>query len=262
MATDTAYWFMYMDESGDDGANTARSHWFCQSCIALPMKEWHRAESLVLDFRRTLSKQIGLGVRREIHASEIDRCSGAFSRPQLGRLIEAENRFQLICDILDFINSQLPFTVVNCYIDKRSYLGKNPRTGVRELALDRILNRFRVMWYKEESSNLTVIIHDDGAEGGVRRAVRKLKRYNWITNKSTGLSENMPIDYILEDPMFEASKHNRFLQLTDIVCYALRGHYQSFGRLAKFPQQDLLGRLENVLVREASSHALGVVEVQ
>ena len=257
-----------MDESGDDGANTTRSCWFCQSCIALPMSEWHRADKAILEFRRYLKQEIGLGVRREIHASEIDQNTGSFSRPQLGRVMNEAERYKLLGDILQFINAELPVKIMNCYIDKRSYLAnKSVVCGklspeIREIAIDRILNRFRVMWYKEESSNQAVIIHDDGAEGGVRRVVRKLRSFNWITNPATSLRVNMPLDFILEDPMFQASKHNRFLQLADVVCYALRGQFQRFGRLRRMPQHELLARLDNVIIKQASKHPLGIIEVK
>lgn len=162
---------------------------------------------------------------------------------------------------LRFVNSELPVRIVNCYADKKAFKNKGWSLGLRDVVLDRMLNRYNVMWHKQGTENRAVVIHDDGAEPSVRLVVRRLREYNWIASQKKRLSQNIPLKYILEDPMFVPSRHNWFLQVCDIVCYALRGQYQSFGKLHSFPQKDLLGELDNVLMKEASSHPLGVIEI-
>jgi len=91
-------------------------------------------------------------------------------------------------------------------------------------AYERILNRVNATMKTKKSK--AVLIWDSGKEGEYRRLARKMAVYNPIASKfgkwETGSrTKNIPLDHVIEDPIFKNSAESYFLQIVDFCAYAL-----------------------------------------
>ncbi len=78
----------------------------------------------------------------------------------------------------------------------------------------------------EKNNSFGVLICDEGNENQLTSIVRKMKKENHIPNSSEifGLSRtkrNIPLERIIEDPLFKTSKSSYFIQLSDMLAFSL-----------------------------------------
>lgn len=70
-----------------------------------------------------------------------------------------------------------------------------------------------------------MIFADEGRELEITRVYRKMTVFNPIPSQfgswSEGTTKNMPVQRIIEDPVFKPSHHSFFIQLADCVSFAL-----------------------------------------
>lgn len=260
------YWFIYIDETGDDGVNTAVprcSSWFGLVGVAVRMLRIEDAFNKYRTLRKYNKSSYGIQVHSEYHSYDLVNAKGYFSYNKTGHQLDKQTRFNILKEYFEFTANNIDCKIITLYIDKSTFFRAHPTRDLRDTAIDYLLNRFNVHWYKEQHGrgieNHAVIIHDEGNNNKVRHVVRKLKVFNWITNPNTGLNQNLPLGFILEDALFKESQHSWFLQLADLTGYALRGRFDRFGALKDFELESLLPLLKPVLVLEASKNDLGIV---
>jgi hypothetical protein len=71
-----------------------------------------------------------------------------------------------------------------------------------------------------------LIVADQGREGEIRAAIRRMHRFNHIPSQKGAWDDghrtrNIPVERIIEDPVFRESSKSHFIQLADIVAFAL-----------------------------------------
>jgi Protein of unknown function (DUF3800) len=93
-----------------------------------------------------------------------------------------------------------------------------------ERAFERLLNRINRA--ADARDGYALIVCDRGKEASYTRLVRKMGVYNPIPSQLGAWPEgtatrNIPIERILEDPVFKASERSYFIQLVDFCAYAL-----------------------------------------
>jgi hypothetical protein len=209
--------FFYVDESYD-------TEKFCLSAISIRYIDWKKSYELVRDYRRKLRDQYGLYIRQEIHARDLVAGRGKISP----KIISKRDRARIFCGLLSVIAKLPRVWVFNICLDVNRF------QDVQIEAWDRLLNRIeRTMleadkrWY--ETLRIyrprAMIFSDEGKEMQITGAFRKMGVYNPIPSHygrwATGATKNIPIEHIVEEPIFKKSHQSFLIQLADCVSFAL-----------------------------------------
>lgn len=274
--------FFYVDESFD--ANK-----FCLSAIAIRHFEWRECFSRVRQHRALLKQDHGIFLRKEIHAQEFVSGRGHAA----DRIIGKHARTRIFEGLLRLV-AQLPnVRVINICLDRKG------RNNVQLDAWDRLMNRIERYMLSLEQRELplrrelaaqlpsempekvrhdiearinhyrpvALVFADEGRETEITKALRKMSVYNpipsvlgdWGDGTKT---KNIPVQRVIEDPVFKKSHQSYFIQLADAVAYALlkrevepTPHVKRYGIDRMFD-----ATLTGVCHREASkSDPLGIV---
>jgi hypothetical protein len=195
-------WFAYIDESKDPGK-------FCvYTALITSGDRLASTYQKVKTFRRELSRDHGIYMAYELHAWKFAPGRGRPAR----RTILKDERAEIYRKILQFVVDSQAFVVV-------SSASTNP-----QYALERLVNRInKAAAVKSEHA---LLFFDEGEEAEIRKRLRRMSVYNPIPSKQgtwsyTGQrTRNIPLDRILEDPIFKDSRQSYFIQLADFCAYA------------------------------------------
>ncbi len=125
-----------------------------------------------------------------------------------------------------------------------------------ERAFERLLNRINRTL--QVSDSRAVLICDEGKEVVFTRLVRRMGVYNPIPSSrgvwaDTGeRTRNLPLDRIIEDPLFKRSEQSYFIQLVDFCAYALLRRERPVESKTRYGLDKAFSLLAPVLVTEAS----------
>lgn len=229
----------YVDESYDQQK-------FCLSAIAIRHNQWHDCFRRVQQHRRLLKQDHGIFIRKEIHAHELVGGRGQIAE----RIVNKHTRSRIFHGLLRLVSELPEVLVFNICLDVKG------RHDPQLDAWDRLLNRIeRTMLAAEQRelplrkqllSNLppntttpgdrlqsrllnyaprAMVFADEGRETEITRVYRKMTVFNPIPSQfgawSEGATKNLPLQRIIEDPIFKASHHSFFIQLADCVSFAL-----------------------------------------
>lgn len=102
-----------------------------------------------------------------------------------------------------------------------------------------------------------MLIWDEGKESQHRRLTRRMGVHNPIPSaygmwETGNVTKNIPLEHILEDPVFKPSEQSYFIQLTDFVAYALLRREHPLPSRAKYGLHTAFDVLSPVLVTAAS----------
>ncbi|HEX8410498.1 MAG TPA: DUF3800 domain-containing protein [Thermoanaerobaculia bacterium] len=233
--------FFYIDESFDASK-------FCLSAIAIRHTEWRECFDRVREHREFLKKDHGIFLRKEIHAQEFVGGRGRIA----DRIIGKHARSRIFEGLLNLV-AQLPNVIImNICLDVPG------RKDVQLDAWDRLMNRIERALRGFEETELPlrrelisalppeypdaererldyrvnlfaprgVIVADQGREREITRALRKMGVYNPIPSRigawgDGSRTKNVPVQRIIEDPVFKLSHQSYFIQLADAVAYSL-----------------------------------------
>lgn len=233
--------FFYIDESFD-------AKKFCLSAIAIRHTEWRECFERVRGHRELLKKDHGIFLRKEIHAQEFVSGRGRIA----DRVIGKHARSRIFEGLLSLV-AQLPNVfVINICLDVPG------RKNVQLDAWDRLVNRMEraLLGFEQAEMPLrrkliaslptdypendrgkleyrlnlfrarAVVVADQGREHEITRALRKMGVYNPIPSRigawdDGSRTKNVPVQRIIEDPVFKLSHQSYFIQLADAVAYAL-----------------------------------------
>ena len=233
---------VYVDDSRDERACVF-------SALSIPAETWREAFESVKAFRRTLKRSDGIYVYKELHAWKF--ISG---RGRVGdRVVPKGRRRQIFFDSLRLAASLPGAKLFNAVF--------GPKDDVR--AFERLLNRInRTAQARAEHQGYgghVLVICDQGKEAAYTRLVRKMGVYNPIPSQlgewpEGTLTRNIPIERILEDPVFKASERSYFIQLADFCAYALLRREQPLPSKSQFGIDQAFGLLSAILAREATQY--------
>jgi hypothetical protein len=233
--------FFYIDESFNADK-------FCLSAIAIRHTEWRECFERVRQHRRFLKNDHGVFLRKEIHAQEFVNGRGRVA----DRVIGKHDRSRIFEGLLKLV-AQLPSVfVINICLDVKG------RKNVQLDAWDRLMNRIErtLVGFEEVELPLrrnlvaslpaeypeatrqqlefrlnlfrarAVIVADEGREREITRALRKMGVYNPIPSRigtwdDGSRTKNVPVERVIEDPVFKKSHQSYFIQLADSVAYSL-----------------------------------------
>jgi len=231
----------YIDESGDES-------FVIFSALTIPAAQWRRAFKMIREFRRDLRKSDGIYVHAELHAWKFVSGRGQIA----DRIVPKGRRCQIFKEALQLV-TQLP--------GARLFNAVFP-AGQTERAFERLLNRLNRALVDWDSHS--VLICDTGKEISFTRIARRLHIYNPISSRygiweDTGQPyKNIPIDRIVEDPLFKDSAQSYFLQLVDFCAYSLLQWERSASgkvipRVKRYGLDKTFLILKPILVKEANT---------
>lgn len=225
---------VYIDDSRDEDLCVC-------SALAIPAEQWRMAFQQVRAFRRDLKKHDGIYVYKELHAWKLVSGRGKIA----DRVVPKGRRHQIFRDALALITELPGAQVFNaCFGSKED-----------ELAYERLLNRINRTMKAWDSH--AVLIWDEGKEAQHRRLTRRMGVHNPIPSaygmwETGNVTKNIPLEHILEDPVFKPSEQSYFIQLTDFVAYALLRREHPLPSRAKYRLHTAFEVLSPVLVTAAS----------
>ncbi len=252
---------MYVDESGDIGTTGSPTNYFILSALIFHELRWN---SILIDqiaFRRHLRQSKGLKLREEIHATHF------VNRPGELRRIKRNDRIDILKQSIDWVKNQQDVNVITVATNKA---GKS-KAEVFERTWQALIQRFentirhRNFGGPANPDDKGVVLADRTDDKQLTQLVRKMRRFNPIANVGryySGGFRDIPLDYVIEDPVMRESKNSFMHQMVDVVSYCARQLYEPNKYMQKKGGHRFYHRLHPVLVTQASTvHPLGIVEL-
>jgi Protein of unknown function (DUF3800) len=174
-----------------------------------------------------------------------------------------KQRFEYYREILDFLSQLNQIKIKNVIIHKRKILTS---LDVFEQAWRCFTQRFHNFLatggHLKSSNAFGLLLTDRTHDDQLRRLMRKMRAFNYVPSQfDSSQSRRILVTRILEDPIPRASPHSYFVQMADMVAFALARRSYPRAALRPFNFEKYFEILEPVLLKEASRHdPLGVVQ--
>lgn len=231
----------YVDESYDQTT-------FRLSAIGIRHADWRECFQRVRQHRAVLKQDHGIYLRKEIHAQEFVSGRGHVSTD----LVTKHERSRIFEGLLGLVASLPNVMVVNICLETAG------RTNPQLDAWDRLLNRIERTLLELERRELplrkelltkvpeqvpdttrnalamrlnaykarALIFADQGRENEITKALRKMHAFNPIPSQfgewpGSLKTKNIPVERVIEDPVFKESHQSYFIQLADCVAFSL-----------------------------------------
>jgi len=231
-----------MDDSDEGGLHT-----FC--AVGVPASAWRETFDAIKAWREGLKATDGIYLRKELHATDF-----VAGRGKVGTKIVFKGRrreiFRDALSTLASLQQLMLFAVAN---------------SNQEWAYERLMNRINRTMVAKNSQAL--IISDQGKEAEYTMLMRRLGVFNPIPSRygvwagTQSATRNIPIERIIEDPVFRPSERSYLLQMADFCAFALLRHLRPVT-----PERKHLGLhtafplLEPICFKAANpKHPLGIV---
>ncbi len=254
-------YLMYVDESGDPGLAGSPKNYFALSAIVIHEHSWKDFLVRLNDFRKKLKETTTLKIREEI------RCSDMISKPGPLNRIPRHIRLDIIKKCIDWLNSQPDANVFSVVVNKN-----NSKTNdVFEKSWSTLITRFENTIRSGNfngprvAHNKGIVITDNTDGKKLTAIIRKMRHYNAISNNISMFGSgyrNMPLQYVIEDPVYRDSKHSLIHQMCDVLAYCARAQYEPNAYMKKKEGYNFYKRLTNVSVKHVSHrNEWGIVEL-
>jgi hypothetical protein len=225
----TSMYLIYIDESYD------KTH-FVYSAIFIDAFAWNTYFDHVLKWRKEWFEKYQIPLDFELHATDFvgDRGEFPLNRNKLFRSTlfhEAIGRIELIDNI----------KIINAITQE-----KKKHIRLFEYMLNRINRTLETL------NAYGVLICDEGNENTLTSMVRKMKKENHIPSQvDLDKVRNIPLERIIEDPLFKTSKSSYFIQLADFLAFSLLRNEKPLENSTLDFVRSAFEQLDNSLVKVA-----------
>ena len=242
-------YFMYVDESGDTGLVDSNTDYFILSGLVIHELDWNTLFSDFHEFRRQIFQKYKFKVRDEFHAvvmvngNKAENCN-----------LEKNERFMILRNTIDWIAGKPEISLITVIVKKHGFTSKDE---VFELAWKTLIQRFENTLNgknfngSKNAIDKGIIIADNTDVETIRKIYRKMHVINYIPSYFGG-SRNLPIQFVIEDPVFKDSKQSYFVQLADITAYFTMQHLCPNKFVKRQGAKKYFERLEPVMIKQAS----------
>jgi hypothetical protein len=226
----------YMDDSRDEKLAIA-------TALVIPADRWNEAFAAVRAWRRGLKASDGIYVYKELHATDFVAGRGRIAPKVVGKF----RRSQIFGEALDLV-TQLPGAqLFNCVANNDE----------EDLAYERVLNRLNRTLQPDVWNSYGLLLWDEGKDAEHRKLTRRMRVQNPIPSKygewpQGTMTKNIPLERIIEDPVFKKSEHSYFIQLVDFCAYALLRAENPIASKSKYGIDKAFGRLQSVCFKDAN----------
>ncbi len=223
------------------------------SALLIPDYQWRNCFGVIKNLRKNLKQSDGISIHSEFHAWKF--VSG---RGNLGanKIIGKWRRAQIFKQTLNTISTMPDAKLINVCLsaDKEDW------------AFERLLNR--INRNMQSCNSRALLICDQGKDAIYTRLCRKMGVYNpipsmyggWNDGGANSFSKNIPIEKIIEDPIFKDSKKSYFVQLADFCAYSLLRREHQIASKNAYGLHKAFNELIPICVKEANKKdPLGIV---
>jgi Protein of unknown function (DUF3800) len=258
---------MYVDESGDIGLVNSPTRYFVLSGLVLHELRWQANLDQLINFRQKMKLLYGLKLREELHASHLINQPGELKR------IKRNDRLSIIRALATELGTMQDIQLINVVVDK---LNKPAGYDVFEKAWQALIQRFENTLRNgnfpgqakpqpgqaKPQNDKGMLLPDRTDDKKLKLLLRKMRRYNSVPSRfSEASSRQMPLSYIIEDPLFKDSQDSYLTQCVDLSAYLLQQYFSPNAYMKKTGGHRYFIRLEPVLCKVASSGAYGIVHL-
>ncbi|MCH9845480.1 MAG: DUF3800 domain-containing protein [Alphaproteobacteria bacterium] len=196
-------YFIYIDESYD------KTH-YAYSAIFIDAFQWNNYFDKILQWRKEWYEEYGIPMDFELHAT--DFIGGRGEYPSNRNKTYRATLFHEAIQTIEKIND---LKVINAITDNKKDSFK---------LFEYMLTRINTTLHKKNA--LGVLICDEGNENRLTAIVRRMKKENRVPpdyyHRQKGEPmRDLPLDSIIEDPLFKTSKSSYFVQIADFVAFSL-----------------------------------------
>jgi hypothetical protein len=255
-------YLVYVDESGDDGLRPGGTDWFVISGVIVHESYWNEIFQRFLDLRRNLSRSFSIPQRIAFHATDIVNGHGDFHHSKYG--LNAHDRFDLYRQIIEFLAQLQEIRVLNVCIRKRQI--PSPNAQVFEWAWEKFIQRFQTFLERggsglDTDNDYGFLLTDRTHDVQLRRLMRKLRAFNYVPSMIPGAPRRkLLVTRLLDDPIPRESTQSYFVQMADLIAYALARKVFPRRGLIPYNFETYFDILDPILLKEASrSDPQGVV---
>lgn len=226
---------VYIDDSGDLETSV-------YSAICVRDDLWRDCFGMLKDHRRYLKARFGFFMKKELHATDLVAGRGRISN----RVVTKHERAIIFRESVERV-TQLPDVKILNAISPR-----NRKATLFEYLINRI-NRTLQEWGERG-----ILIIDQGQEVEHTRLLRKMAVFNPIPSQfdvwlDTGaMSKNIPVERIIEDPVFKDSTSSYFLQCADLVAFSLLRKEHQLASRNRYGIHECFDLLDTVLWKKAT----------
>jgi hypothetical protein len=228
---------IYIEDSADEQTSVF-------SALAIPVEQWRACFAAVKQFRRELRRAYGIYVYKELHAWKFVSGRGRIA----DRVVTKSQRARIFLQALEVLARLPGAQLFNACFPK----------GSTEQAFERLINRIERTLVSWDSH--AVLFCDEGKENEITRMVRRMGVYNPIPSQfgiwlDTGAaSKNIPLQRIVEDPVFKKSDQSYFVQLVDFAAFSLLRRERPTDRLKRYGLERAFEKLRPILVTAATRY--------
>ncbi len=225
-------YLIYIDESYDE------TH-FVYSAMFINAFKWNFYFNHLLNWRRDWFEKYQIDLDTEIHATDL-----AAGRGQPHHNRNKEFRANLFCEAIARIEAMEDIKVINAVTSN-----KKKHLQLFEYMLNRINKTL------DATNSFGVLICDEGNENQLTSIVRKMKKENHIPDSLeifglSGTKRNVPLERIIEDPLFKTSKSSYFIQLSDLLAFSLLRNEKPVSSTSELVRKSF-NQLDKALVKNA-----------
>ncbi len=243
---------MYVDESGDSGKINSPTKFYILSAIVVHEKDWITFLNDLVSFRRNLKKTKGLLMKEEIHCSEF-----ISKRVKFKNNVSRTNRLDILKKCLDWLSSKPYLSVISVRVNKQN--STDPFLDAWTALLQRFENtlmhqNFPNSAFKTDSG---IVISDDTDVIKLIKLSRKVRRINYIPNMGAiyqGGSRNLPMRFVIKDPIFRASSSSFILQMVDVVAYFVKQYYDPAKYVKQKGGRNWYSKLAPIINKKCTYH--------
>lgn len=259
-------YLMYVDDSGDPGRNNSPTEYLVLTAIIFHEYRWNHLREELIRFRQKLRDTKGLKLREEIHTVKFINSPGELVR------IKRNDRLDILKKCIDWVSRQPDISVITVSVRKSTLrAGEDVYETAWRYLIQRFENTLSYRNFPHPSANQQdqvdcgLIISDDTNGSKLTQLLRRMRRYNNVANNSNhamGYRE-LPVQYIVDDPIMRDSAHNYFIQLADVIAYFARQVYEPNSFVRRKGAKTYYGRLGSRINPYATKYRtnFGIVEV-
>jgi len=245
-------YFMYVDESGDNGLLNSPTRYFTLSGIIIHELRWNECLEQLIEFRKRMRNSFGLLMREEIHSAHLINRPGELVR------IKRNDRLTIIRAFINEVAHLPDINIINVVVDKQD---KSEEYDVMSKAWEALIQRFSNTMSSRNfpgpvnTDERGMIIPDNTDVNKIRSLLRKMRKYNPVPNQSNyGQGyRNLTIRNLVEDPFFKDSRDSYFIQAADVVAFSLYQSIAPSAYMKKKYAKNYFYKLDRVLCKRASS---------
>jgi hypothetical protein len=228
---------IYIEDSADE-------HLAVFSALAIPVEQWRICFAMLRDFRRHLKHAYGIYIYKELHAWKFVSGRGQIAPA----LVAKAERAAIFRQALQLMTTLPGAQMLNACFPKAEM----------DRAFERLLNRIERSLVAWDSHG--ILLCDEGKEGDYTRLVRRMNIFNPIPSSfgSWGVTgsawRNIPLERIVEDPVFKRSDKSYFIQLVDFSAYSLLRRERPTPNIQRLGLHNAFDILRPILVTAATRH--------